>query len=108
MNTLTNTTRNLMAATSYNTARESLAIRLPGFKSLNKLVEFFDTNDLGDYWDDMPETNFEVDLRKRTHLFSLDSELATKLTEIARSRKISSQSILNNWLKEKILQQGLI
>lgn len=80
--------------------------RLPGSKSLNKLVDFFDTHDLGDYWEDMPEINFEVDLRKRTHLFSLDSELATKLTEIAKSRKISSQSILNNWLKEKILQQA--
>lgn len=80
--------------------------RLPGFKSLNKLVDFFDTHDLGDYWEDMPEINFEVDLRKRTHLFSLDSELAKKLTELAKSRKISSQSILNKWIKEKILQQA--
>jgi hypothetical protein len=80
--------------------------RLPGFKSLTKLVDFFDTHDLGDYWEQLPEINFEVDLRKRTHLFSLDSELATRLTEIAKSRKISSQSILNNWLKEKILQQA--
>ncbi|MCU0288101.1 MAG: BrnA antitoxin family protein [Acidobacteria bacterium] len=80
--------------------------RLRGFKSLNKLVDFFDTHDLGDYWEDMPEINFEVDLRKRTHLFSLDSELAKRLTEIAKSRKISSQSILNKWLKEKILQQA--
>ncbi len=74
------------------------------FKSLNELVEFFDTSDLGEYWDKMPEINFEVDLKKRTHLFSLDGELAVRLTEIARSRQISSQALVNDWLKEKIMQ----
>ena len=78
---------------------------LPDFKSLNELVEFFDTNDLGVYWDAMPKSNFEVDLKKKTHLFSIDNELAVRLTEIAKSRRISSQVLVNDWLKEKILQQ---
>ena len=78
---------------------------LPDFKSLNELVEFFDNNDLGEYWDTMPESNFEVDLKKKTHLFSIDSELAARLTEIAKSRRISSQVLVNDWLKEKIRQQ---
>jgi hypothetical protein len=78
---------------------------LPDFKSLNELVEFFDTNVLGEYWDAMPESNFEVDLKKKTHLFSIDSELAARLTEIAKSRRISSQVLVNDWLKEKIMQQ---
>jgi len=78
---------------------------LPDFKSLNELVEFFDTNDLGEYWDAMPESNFEVDLKKKTHLFSIDNELAVRLTEISKSRRISSQVLVNDWLKEKILQQ---
>ena len=78
---------------------------LPKFKSLNELVEFFDTNDLGDYWDNMPESNFEVNLKKKTHLFSIDNELAIRLTEIAKSRQITSQTLVNDWLKEKIMQQ---
>ena len=78
---------------------------LPDFQSLNELVEFFDTSDLGEYWDAMPESNFEVDLKKKTHLFSIDNELAVRLTEIAKSRRISSQVLVNDWLKEKILQQ---
>jgi hypothetical protein len=79
---------------------------LPKFKSLNELVEFFDTNDLGEYWDEMPEINFEVDLKKKTHLFSIESELAVRLTEIAKSRQISSQALVNDWIKEKIMQQA--
>ncbi len=34
---------------------------LPVFRSLDELVAFFDTHDLGHYWDEMPEAeDFEV------------------------------------------------
>ncbi len=76
---------------------------LPGFESLNDLVDFFDTNDLGEYWDEMPEADFEIDLKKSTHLFSIDSELAVRLTEISKTKQIPSQALVNDWLKEKIM-----
>ncbi|MCK4761089.1 MAG: hypothetical protein KAW12_02750 [Candidatus Aminicenantes bacterium] len=69
---------------------------------IDELVNFFDNNDLGDCWDHMPETDFEVNLKKRTHLFSIDSDIAGKLTEIAKSKKMSSQALVNFWLREKI------
>jgi len=78
---------------------------LPHFRSLDELVKFFDTHDLGEYWDEMPEAHFEVDIKRRTHLFALDAELADKLTEIAKSRQMSSDSLLNAWLKEKIQEK---
>jgi hypothetical protein len=77
----------------------------PHFRSLDELVKFFDTHDLGEYWDEMPEVHFEVDIKRRTHLFALDAELADKLTEIAKSRQMSSDSLLNAWLKEKIQEK---
>jgi hypothetical protein len=85
--------------------QKSKSKTLPDFKSLNELVEFFDTHDLGEYWDEMPESNFEINLKKKTHLFHIDGELAVRLTEIAKSRQISSQTLVNDWLKEKIMQQ---
>ena len=79
---------------------------LPHLRSLDKLVRFFDTHDLGEYWDEMPEAHFEVDIKRRTHLFALDAELADKLTEIAKSKQISSDSLINAWLKEKIQEKA--
>jgi len=38
--------------------------KLPDFKSLDELGEFFDNNDLGDYIDDMPEAQFEISIKK--------------------------------------------
>jgi len=78
---------------------------LPHFGSLDELVKFFDTHDLGEYWDEMPEAHFEVDIKVRKHLFALDAELAVKLTEIAKSKQISSETLINAWLKEKIQKQ---
>ena len=79
---------------------------MPRFASLDELVEFFDTHDMGEYWDEMPEAHFEVDIRTRTHLFAIDEDLATEISEIARLRQTSSQMLVNSWLREKILEQA--
>ena len=78
---------------------------LPHFRSLDELVKFFDTHDLGEYWNEMPEAHFEVDLKRRTHFFALDIELASRLTQIAKSKQISAQALVNEWVKEKIQEQ---
>jgi hypothetical protein len=85
---------------------ESKSKNLPRFRSLDELVEFFDTHDLGEYWNEMPEAHFEVDLKRRTHLVAIDAELVDKLTEIARSRHTSSEELINSWLREKILERA--
>ncbi len=78
---------------------------MPHFRSLDKLVKFFDSHDMGDYWEGMPEAQFDVDIKKRIHLFSLDAELESKLTKIAKSKHVSSERLINIWLQEKLQQQ---
>ena len=84
---------------------KSKSEKLPRFRSLDELVKFFETHDLGEYWTDMPEAHFEVDIKRKTHLFAIDTELADKLTEIAKNRETSSEALINAWLKEKIREQ---
>ena len=84
---------------------ENKSKNMPHFASLDDLVEFFDTHDMGEYWDQMPEAQFEVDIHKRTHLLAIDEDIADKLTEIASSRQVSSEELINSWLREKILSQ---
>jgi hypothetical protein len=71
-------------------------------KSLEELIEHFDTNDLGDLWEEMPEAYFDVSINRRTHLIALDEKLAHELTEIAKSKRTSSEALVNDWLKERI------
>ncbi len=44
---------------------ENKSKTLPEFESVEKLVDFFDANDMGDDMDSMPEVRFDVDLKKK-------------------------------------------
>ena len=48
--------------------------RLPQFGSVDDLIAFFETHDLGEYIQQMPEAAFVVDLKQKTHLRALDAE----------------------------------
>ena len=75
---------------------------LPKFNTLDELVEFFDNHDMGEYWDQMPEVDFEINIKTRKHLVAIDEEITPRLNEIAKSKKVSSSSLINTWLREKI------
>jgi hypothetical protein len=75
---------------------------LPRSKSVKGLVDFFETHDMGDYLEKMPEAHFDVSIEKRKHLVALEEDIVDKLTEIAKSKKVSSESLINTWLKDKI------
>jgi len=79
---------------------------LPSTQSLDELVQFFDTHDMGEYWEHMPEAYFDIDLRKRTYLVTVDEELIGRLTEIAKAKHVSAEILINSWLKEKMLEAG--
>jgi len=45
---------------------------IPKFSSLDDLVAFFETHDMGEYWDQMPEAHFDIDIKKaRTFFLSM-------------------------------------
>ena len=75
---------------------------MPKFASLDELVEYFDTHDLGEHLENMPEVYFDVDIQERRHLFTLDEDLAAELAKIASIEKIPSEVLINSWLREKI------
>jgi CopG antitoxin of type II toxin-antitoxin system len=72
--------------------------------SLDALVEFFDTHDLGDEWEKMPEAPFDIDIQKRTHLVAIDEELIEQVSAIARARHVPAEQLINAWLKEKMFE----
>jgi hypothetical protein len=75
---------------------------LPKFESLDELVGFFDANDMGEYWDEMPAADFDISIKTKKHMVTIDEEIIPSLDEIAKSKKISSEKLINRWLREKI------
>jgi hypothetical protein len=76
--------------------------KLPKFDSVSELTEFFDTNDLGDYLESLPEVEFEVELGRSKHYVAVDDDVAAGLSEISKNEHIPSGAIVNTWLREKL------
>ena len=75
---------------------------LPKFRSLDRLVAFFDTHDMGDFWDQLPKADFDVNIKTRKNLFAIDTNLLPRLNEIAKSKRVPTQKLINTWLREKL------
>jgi len=89
-----------------NSMARSKSKTLPKHESYDEMVEFFEAHDLGDYWDQMPEAEFEVNIKRRKHLVAIDEEIVPKLNEIAKSKQVTSEKLINSWLKEKLYKAG--
>jgi len=72
------------------------------FKSIEEAAQFWDSHDLADYWDLTREARFEVDIQRRLFLTPLEPELAKKLVVYARKQGVSTETLINVWLTEKL------
>lgn len=81
--------------------------KLPDFESLDELTAFFDENDMGDYLETMPEADFSVDIKRRSHYVAVDEEIADQISEISKNEHLPSGAIVNSWLREKISDYSL-
>jgi len=72
------------------------------FKSIEEAAEFWDTHDLTEYWDLTREAHFEVDIQRRVFLAALEPELARKLAACARGQGVSTETLINVWLTERL------
>lgn len=67
-----------------------------------EIAEFWDTHSLADYWDQTYEVEFEVRIPRRV---SIEADLFARIAEESRRRGISSETLVNLWLAERL--QGL-
>jgi predicted HicB family RNase H-like nuclease len=72
------------------------------FKSVAEASAFWDNHDLTDYLDQTRELRGEVDTRRRVFLTALEPELAKKLVACARKQGVSTETLINVWLTEKV------
>jgi hypothetical protein len=73
------------------------------FRSFEEAAEFWDSHDLSNYWDSTTEAHFEVDLQRQVFLTALEPELAKKLAKLAKKRGVSTETLINLWLAEKLV-----
>jgi len=67
------------------------------FASIEEAAEFWETHSLADYWDVTKEVHFDVNLKPR-----IDEDILQKVKKIASQNGVSIETLINQWLREKI------
>jgi CopG antitoxin of type II toxin-antitoxin system len=74
------------------------------FASLTEAGAFWDTHSTADYEDVMEDVAFEVNLTgKPTYYFAVAKDIATALHDVAQQQGVSTQTLINLWLQEKLI-----
>jgi hypothetical protein len=79
---------------------------LSGSRSYEELGEYWDTHSLADHWDQTHPVEFELDVQSSSLYFPIDRALAEKVRSVATSRGVSTETLLNRWLQEKVAEES--
>lgn len=81
--------------------------KLPDFDKMTyeEEAKWFDTHDMGDYWDELDDVKVIVELdkpRDETLVVRLQKEFKDQLEKTARSKGLNVSTLARMWLLEKL------
>ena len=73
-------------------------------ESYQAIGDFWDTHDLGEFWEQTEPAAFEVDIRSEVTYYAVETDLALKVRSLAEQRGVSAETLLNLWVQEKVIE----
>jgi allophanate hydrolase subunit 1 len=73
-------------------------------RTMEEMADFWDTHSLADYDDQTYEVEITFDPSARRTFVSIEPELLSDLRRIARERRVSTQTLVNLWLRQRVDQ----
>jgi len=78
--------------------------KLPTFKSLKEIEEFWDSHEFTEFQNDFKEINdLEVDIKSRTYL-PVTLTMYEKLEKIALAQNTTVDNLIKRWVQEKLTE----
>jgi len=74
-------------------------------ETYKEIGEFWDRNDLADYWEQLEPVEFEIEIESQTTYFPVETNLSMKLAAVAKRHGVSPETLLNLWIQEKMTQE---
>jgi hypothetical protein len=66
-----------------------------------EISDFWDNHSLADHWDQTHEVEFEVRAQRRRRV-ALDPDIYEQMEEQARTRGVTPETLVNQWLSERL------
>ena len=59
---------------------------------------------MAEHLDQMPEVDAKVDITRKRRLVAIDEDILVEVAKAAKTQSISSEELINNWLRDKLLK----
>lgn len=80
--------------------------KIPKFKTIGEMREFWEKHDFTDYAEDTEEAKIQFTRFKKAQVtFRLDPKDMEKIKQIAEEKGLSYTTLIRMWVKEKILEK---
>jgi len=77
---------------------------ISGANTYQTIGEYWDKHDLTEVWDQTEQVEFDVKIHSVRRYYPLNSDLSNKIAIIAQKKGVSTETLLNLWVQEKINQ----
>lgn len=74
-------------------------------RSYAKIGEYWDDHDLSDVWGKTRKVKFDVVAEPEATYYPVEKDLSEKIQSVARRQGVSSDTLVNLWLEQKIREQ---
>jgi dsDNA-specific endonuclease/ATPase MutS2 len=73
--------------------------------SYKDMGAYWDTQDLSELWDKTRRVKFDVLIESEAIYYAIEKGLSEKVQSIAKKQGVSSDTLVNLWIQEKVQQQ---
>jgi len=74
-------------------------------RSYAQLGEYWDKHDLSDMWGKTKKMKFEVVAEPEATYYPIERDLSARIQSVAKKQGVSSDTLVNLWLEQKIKEQ---
>lgn len=82
--------------------QEDKVSSISGARTLEEMADFWDTHSLADFDDQTYEVEMSFDPSARRSVVTIEPELMLDITQMARARNVSTQTLINVWLRQQV------
>jgi len=84
------------------TATEDRVSSISKSRTLEEMADFWDTHSLADFDEQTYEVEMTFDPAARRAVVTIEPELMADISKVAQKRKVSSQTLINVWLRQQV------
>ena len=73
--------------------------------SYKEIGEYWDVHDLSEFWGKTKRVKFDVQIESEVTYYPVEKNLSEKVQSVARKQGISSDTLINLWIQQKLQEK---